>query len=167
VADWLAREPGADLGHLAVGDAGGKLAYGLPQGRGGFALGQAKGLIEWMEACARVLHPVAPDPNAAEGGGHPAFLQALAGTDRGVGGDLIEGPQRLEVELLGCPPALRSHLLLEAEGLDPVIHRHPQLHHYTHLGREAHLLLTTSRVSLRALFVESSEPRAAVRGTHP
>lgn len=124
-----------------------------------------QGPIQRVEGPFLAPHAVAPDPDPAEGRGHPAFLQALTGIGRG--GDPIERAQGLPVQLTGRPPALRGHLPLEADRLEPLIHRHPQLDHYTDLRHEAHLLFAQVKVSLRGPFVDPSEPRAAVRGTHP
>ncbi len=82
----------------------------------------------------------------------------------GRGGRREEGHP---VRLPGSVPSVLGHGLFEAYGIGVRVHSNPQLHHFTHLGQVTHSCSMRILASLRALFVDSSEARAAIRGTHP
>jgi DNA-binding GntR family transcriptional regulator len=142
-----------------------QVADGLPEGRGVLRLGQPEGPVQGMEGPALGLHPVPPHPDAPEGGGHPALLQALAGALRSPPWPAGPRPAGPPGTAPWPPPAPRGYGLLEGHRIDGLIHRHPQ----TTLTSGTRLTSCWSQVwvSLRALLVDSSEARAAVRGTHP
>jgi len=110
---------------------------------GGTLYNEARGPVQGVEAPPGVLHPVPPDPDAAEGRGHPALLQALTGPSGGPGCLTVESPQGLPIQLSRSPLALCRHPLLEGHRVDLLIHRHPQFDHY-HLGHEALLPVARS-----------------------
>ena len=138
--DGLARESGGDLGDLAIGQAHREIADLLAERRRGFCLAQTQGSVQGVEAAFIRAHPVTPDPDATEGGGYPSALEALLGPEDGSGGLDIECPEHIAQECLRGFASLLRDLVLKRDGIDLRVDADPQLHQYTDLGHEAHLL---------------------------